>query len=64
MSNGIDTRAAIINAAWEFWSRIDPAGCGQRAEFSETEAAAIMAARLQGLIDSDFGDKARPQGEE
>lgn len=60
MGTGIESRAALIDAAWEFWRRVDPAGCGQRHEYSVAEAAAIMQARLQALIDSDFGAKARP----
>lgn len=56
----ITTKRELIAALWDVWAQIDPQGVGQLSEYTEDEAAEVTKARLQALIDSDLGDRARP----
>lgn len=49
----------LVSRLWELWSRIDPQGVGQLSEYTEDEAAEVTKARLQALIDSGLGDRAK-----
>lgn len=53
----ITTKRELIAALWDVWAQIDPQGVGQLSEYTDDEAAEVTKARLQGLIDSDFGER-------